>query len=275
MISENGGKAASHSSAAVYVFREIFALAGKWLKRTSDWVFPTPNCMFPTVFLFFRRCKTVLRQDKFFLPPLPLRSSPQSRLDDMKCGIPFSTKCWGGVMWGREGAALWLAQACCHQRFLAGLPSASAVNSSPLWRRPCSWGLHHPRESSQVRRAVQRLREADAACSVAGASPPPSCSSFPTGLGKETSLWETLKWVRCSLDFKSQLLPVHLADAMSAFEIPAGIYSGAVLFAFSGSGQAASMPVTWCPWMWKIQSQTNRYRAFPIQLPVSPVEGKE
>lgn len=97
-----------------------FVLAGKWLKRTSNWVFPTPNCPESTVFLSFGRWKTVLRRDKFSTSP-PSVVFPQSRLDDMKCGIPSSTKCWGGVMWGREGAAFRLAQACCHQRFFGWL----------------------------------------------------------------------------------------------------------------------------------------------------------
>lgn len=41
-----------------------------------------------------------------------------------------------------------------------------------------------PGRAARVRSTVQRLHEADAACSAAEAGPPPSCSSFPQDFGK-------------------------------------------------------------------------------------------
>lgn len=221
--------------------REILCLQGKWLKRTKRLGISHPRRRVSAAFLFLRETGFFLRRDTFSASPPSLSLVfPQSRLDDMKCGIPFSTKCPGGVMWGeREGAAFWLAPACCHQRFLADLPSASAANSSllsgaDLVPGDCIIPGRAARSGALYKGSVKQMRPV-----LCGRS---KSSSFPQDCGKRP---------RSERDSQVGQRPfgpqipaascTHLADAMSAFEIPAGIYSGAVLFAFSGSGQAASV----------------------------------
>lgn len=153
--------------------------------------------------------------------------------------LPFTKRRRGGVAVGKGGCCVWIGSGMFSSAVLGWFASylhrlwiLSGADLVPL---DCIISGRAARSGA----LVQRLCEADAACSVSEAFlllPAHPSHRIPE---RELALSLSVGQLPFGLN-PSCFLYTWLMQCLP-FEIPAGIHSGAVLFAFSRSGQAGKM----------------------------------